>query len=233
MAGTTQEVFWLGERIQMARSWCVVAAHNKTKKKKQQMLFSSDVGSYCLRSSDPINYYPTELVRRKQSDKSSFFSSSSKLRLRMMSSTSRHHQPTSAAMLGAEKNLLQSKISGGVQEGHKASAQRVALRVALICGGPSAERGISLNSARSVLDHLKSEDVVVQCYYLNQDLQPFAISAAQVRRTWTFSFFSPVVVIRMMLLPCPINKRPLMGDGYSVVGWQPNLVLCILGMSVP
>lgn len=99
MAGTTQEVFWLGERIQMARSWCVVAAHNKTKKKKQQML-SSDVGSYCLRSSAPINYYPTELVRRKQSDKSSFFSSSSKLRLRMMSSTSRHHQPTSAAMLG-------------------------------------------------------------------------------------------------------------------------------------
>jgi hypothetical protein len=154
MAGTTQEVFWLGERIQMARSWCVVAAHNKTKKKKQQMLLSSDVGSYGLRSSAPINYYPTELVRRKQSDKSSF-SSSSKLRLRMMSSTSRHHQPTSAAMLGTEKNLLQSKISGGVQEGHKAAAQRVALRVALICGGPSAERGISLNSARSVLDHLK------------------------------------------------------------------------------
>jgi len=100
MAGTTQEVFWLGERTQMARSWCIVAAHNKTKKKKQQMLLSSDVGSYGLRSSAPINYYPTELVRRKQSDKSSFFSSSSKLRLRMMSSASRHHQPTSAAMLG-------------------------------------------------------------------------------------------------------------------------------------
>jgi hypothetical protein len=29
------------------------------------------------------------------------------------------------------------------------------LRVAVICGGPSAERGISLNSARSVLDHLQ------------------------------------------------------------------------------
>ena len=29
------------------------------------------------------------------------------------------------------------------------------LRVAIICGGPSAERGISLNSARSVLDHLQ------------------------------------------------------------------------------
>jgi hypothetical protein len=180
MAGTTQEVFWLGERIQMARSWCVVAAHNKMKKKHPQMLLSSGVGSYCLRSSAPIDYYPTELVRRKPSDKSSFFSSSSKLRLRMMSSISRHHQPTSAAMLGAEKNLLPSKISGGVEEGHKEAAQRVALRVGLICGGPSAERGISLNSARSVLDHLKSEDVVVQCYYLNQDLQPFAISAAQM-----------------------------------------------------
>lgn len=30
-----------------------------------------------------------------------------------------------------------------------------ALRVALICGGPSEERGISLNSARSVLVHLE------------------------------------------------------------------------------
>lgn len=29
------------------------------------------------------------------------------------------------------------------------------LRVGLICGGPSAERGISLNSARSVLDHIQ------------------------------------------------------------------------------
>lgn len=29
------------------------------------------------------------------------------------------------------------------------------LKVGLICGGPSAERGISLNSARSVLDHLQ------------------------------------------------------------------------------
>lgn len=29
------------------------------------------------------------------------------------------------------------------------------LKVGLICGGPSAERGISLNSARSVLDHIQ------------------------------------------------------------------------------
>lgn len=29
------------------------------------------------------------------------------------------------------------------------------LRIGLVCGGPSAERGISLNSARSVLDHIQ------------------------------------------------------------------------------
>lgn len=29
------------------------------------------------------------------------------------------------------------------------------LRVGVVCGGPSAERGISLNSARSVLDHIQ------------------------------------------------------------------------------
>lgn len=35
------------------------------------------------------------------------------------------------------------------------------LRVGLICGGPSAERGISLNSARSVLDHIE----VFPCHF--------------------------------------------------------------------
>src|ERR1700681_19405 len=28
------------------------------------------------------------------------------------------------------------------------------MRIAVVCGGPSAERGISLNSARSAMDHL-------------------------------------------------------------------------------
>lgn len=30
-----------------------------------------------------------------------------------------------------------------------------AFKVGIVCGGPSAERGISLNSARSVLDHIQ------------------------------------------------------------------------------
>ena len=40
-------------------------------------------------------------------------------------------------------------------EREKHSVKCEALRVGLICGGPSAERGISLNSARSVLDHIQ------------------------------------------------------------------------------
>jgi len=54
------------------------------------------------------------------------------------------------------------------------------LRVGLICGGPSAERGISLNSARSVLDHIQGDGINVSCYYIDPDLKAFAISSAQV-----------------------------------------------------
>jgi hypothetical protein len=54
-------------------------------------------------------------------------------------------------------------VEKGIEEGR-------ALRVGLICGGPSAERGISLNSARSVLDHLQVHAIfflllIFFCYY--------------------------------------------------------------------
>ncbi|XP_047316418.1 uncharacterized protein LOC124920059 [Impatiens glandulifera] len=58
--------------------------------------------------------------------------------------------------------------------------KRKSLRVGIICGGPSAERGISLNSARSVLDHIQGEDFHVKCYYIDSNLNAFAISSAQV-----------------------------------------------------
>ncbi|THG09330.1 hypothetical protein TEA_007907 [Camellia sinensis var. sinensis] len=54
------------------------------------------------------------------------------------------------------------------------------LRVGLVCGGPSAERGISLNSARSVLDHIQGDDLHVSCYYIDCNLKAYAISPAQV-----------------------------------------------------
>ncbi|CAI0475724.1 unnamed protein product [Linum tenue] len=54
------------------------------------------------------------------------------------------------------------------------------LRVGLVCGGPSAERGISLNSVRSVLDHIQGDDLQVNCYYIDCELNAFAIAPAQV-----------------------------------------------------
>uniref|UniRef100_A0A0E0LQ37 ATP-grasp domain-containing protein n=1 Tax=Oryza punctata TaxID=4537 RepID=A0A0E0LQ37_ORYPU len=65
------------------------------------------------------------------------------------------------------------------------------LRVGLVCGGPSPERGISLNSARSVLDHIQErtlhytivssgEDLLVTCYYIDCGMNAYAISPAQL-----------------------------------------------------
>ncbi|KAL2330630.1 hypothetical protein Fmac_018211 [Flemingia macrophylla] len=67
---------------------------------------------------------------------------------------------------------------GGVAEKGKEKGRP--LKVGLICGGPSAERGISLNSARSVLDHLQGDDLHVSCYYIDSSLNAYAISSAQV-----------------------------------------------------
>ena len=41
------------------------------------------------------------------------------------------------------------------------------LHIALICGGPSKERGISLNSARSFLDHTSSLELDLSIFYLS------------------------------------------------------------------
>jgi len=54
------------------------------------------------------------------------------------------------------------------------------LKVAIICGGPSLERGISLNSARSVLDHLSSDQIEVVPFYLDESKTAYAISPSQL-----------------------------------------------------
>ncbi|MBI2889095.1 MAG: hypothetical protein HYY10_04190 [Candidatus Liptonbacteria bacterium] len=54
------------------------------------------------------------------------------------------------------------------------------MKVAIICGGPSLERGISLNSARSVLDHLSSREIEVIPVYLDSQKNAYAISKAQL-----------------------------------------------------
>jgi len=54
------------------------------------------------------------------------------------------------------------------------------LKIGLICGGPSLERGISLNSARSVMDHLESEDIEIIPVYFDSKRKPYKISKSQL-----------------------------------------------------
>lgn len=59
-------------------------------------------------------------------------------------------------------------------------AQKTCLKIALLFGGPSLERGISLNSARSIADHLESEQIEIVPVYFDQKKRPYQISRAQL-----------------------------------------------------
>jgi len=54
------------------------------------------------------------------------------------------------------------------------------MKIAILCGGPSLERGISLNSARSVCDHLQSEALEILPIYFDQKRKAYQISRAQL-----------------------------------------------------
>ncbi|NDC39249.1 MAG: hypothetical protein EBZ48_14590, partial [Proteobacteria bacterium] len=54
------------------------------------------------------------------------------------------------------------------------------VRVAVLCGGPSPERGISLNSARSACDHLEGDDVEIVPIYFDSRTSAHHISRAQL-----------------------------------------------------
>lgn len=54
------------------------------------------------------------------------------------------------------------------------------MKIALLCGGPSLERGISLNSARSVLDHLGSDDIEIVPIYFDSKKCAYRVSKAQL-----------------------------------------------------
>lgn len=53
-------------------------------------------------------------------------------------------------------------------------------KLAIVCGGPSAERGISLNSARSLFDNLDRQKYDVSIFYFNSQLKPYELSAPQI-----------------------------------------------------
>ncbi len=54
------------------------------------------------------------------------------------------------------------------------------MKIALLTGGPSLERGISLNSARSVLDHLGGDDIEIVPIYFDQKKRAYKISQAEL-----------------------------------------------------
>ncbi len=54
------------------------------------------------------------------------------------------------------------------------------LSVGIICGGPSPERGISLNSARSLMDHLRGAEFDIKVIYVNKSLEFFLIDKEQL-----------------------------------------------------
>src|SRR3990167_4699804 len=54
------------------------------------------------------------------------------------------------------------------------------LRIGLLCGGSSLERGISLNSARSVMDHLESEEAEIVPIYFDSKKKSYRVSKAQL-----------------------------------------------------
>ncbi|OGT21363.1 MAG: hypothetical protein A3C55_03500 [Gammaproteobacteria bacterium RIFCSPHIGHO2_02_FULL_42_13] len=54
------------------------------------------------------------------------------------------------------------------------------MKLAIVCGGPSLERGISLNSARSLLDHLYSDQIEIVPFYLDHNCNAYKISRSQL-----------------------------------------------------
>lgn len=54
------------------------------------------------------------------------------------------------------------------------------LNISLLCGGPSLERGISLNSARSVMDHLDGGNIEINPIYFDSQKRAYHISKSQL-----------------------------------------------------
>lgn len=54
------------------------------------------------------------------------------------------------------------------------------MKIAVLCGGPSRERGVSLNSARSVLDHLSDENITILPVYFDLKKNAFLLSPEQL-----------------------------------------------------
>ena len=81
------------------------------------------------------------------------------------------------------------------------------LKVALLCGGPSLERGISLNSARSVLDHLAADDVAIFPIYFDLNKQAYELSPAHLYSNTPSDFDFKLATIGEGLSPEALASR--------------------------
>ena len=53
-------------------------------------------------------------------------------------------------------------------------------KIGIVCGGPSLERGISLNSARTLIDHLNTESIETTVFFVDQQSQFHQIDSAHL-----------------------------------------------------
>ncbi|MGH8603811.1 MAG: hypothetical protein ACREXR_13860, partial [Gammaproteobacteria bacterium] len=73
------------------------------------------------------------------------------------------------------------------------------MKVALLFGGPSRERGISLNSARSLADHLDERFDLVEFIYFDRVARPYALSRAMLYSNTPSDFDFKLSTITMPL----------------------------------
>ncbi|MFC1616363.1 hypothetical protein ACFL21_04430 [Patescibacteria group bacterium] len=78
------------------------------------------------------------------------------------------------------------------------------LNVSILCGGPSLERGISLNSARSVCDHLHSDRIKVTPIYFDHHKKAYKISRSQLYSNTPSDFD-----FKLQSTAKPLNKNSL------------------------
>jgi D-alanine--D-alanine ligase len=62
----------------------------------------------------------------------------------------------------------------------KKDSMKNKLKIAVVCGGPSLERGISINSARSVMDHLGGTNIDIVPIYFDHLKNAYQISTTQL-----------------------------------------------------
>lgn len=84
---------------------------------------------------------------------------------------------------------------------------RKTVSVAILCGGPSPERGISLNSARSLADHLSAASVSVQPYYFD-----FKKKAYRIERAQLFSNTPSDFDFKLQHIATPLSTKQLIAE---------------------